>query len=160
MITDEQRESILGCIELCERFGMEPTVGRLEGFTGLRLTQAMIDEAMAPQVEPEPEPEWEPQRAIIDGVKVKSCRVIPAPENTPGRNTGYNWIPGLKHGDFVWHRNWGKLQFMRWDGGYCVTRHTADHYNPNAPTDYPRMGMIPKGSRFVADPHELWQEDI
>jgi len=159
MITDEQRESILGCIELCERFGMEPTLGRLEGFTGLRLTQDMVDAAKAPPALPEEEPEWFPCRTVIDGVKVKEARVVPAPAGTPGRPEGWNWIPGLAHGDSVWHRQYGRLVFLRWDGGHCVTRHTRDHYDPKAPAQYPRMGMIPAGSRFTAPAGELWVED-
>jgi len=159
-ITDEQRETIRGCMAMMERFGMDPkNLQRLEGFTGLRLTQAMVDEALTEPPEPEPEVEWEPKRTVIDGVKVRQARVIPAPPNTPGRLEGFNWIPGLKHGDSVWHLEWGRLLFLRYDGGSAVTRHTKEHLDPNAPASYPRMGAIPAGSLFTAPCAELWVED-
>ena len=114
---------------------------------------------MAEPEEPEAEPEWEPERRIIEGVQVKEARVIPAPPNTPGRLEGYNWIPGLKHGDFVYHEKWGKLKFLRYDGGQTVCAHTKEHLDPNAPPAYPRTGAIPAGSRFYAPCAELWVED-
>jgi len=157
---DEIRETIRGAAELCERFGMDPkNLRRLEGFTGLRLTQDMVDEARAEPEEPPAEPEWEPKRMAVDGIKVRQARVIPAPPNTPGRNAGFNWIPGLKHGDSVYHEQWGRLVFLRYDGGMCVTRHTREHLDPDAPPEYPRMGATPAGAKAWVDPHELWVED-
>jgi len=158
-ITDEQRDTIRGCIELCEKFGMKPTLDRLEGFTGLRLTQEMVDEAQREPEAPEPEPEWRPRRTVIDGVAVKEAHVIPAPPNTPGRLEGYLWIPGLKHGDSVWHEKWHRLKFLRYDGGDAVCEHTKEHLSPDAPPDYPRMGAIPVGGRYTAPLSELWVED-
>jgi len=139
---------------------MDPkNLRRLEGFTGLRLTQEMVDEALREPEEPAPEPEWEPERTVIDGVKVRQARVIPAPAGTPGRIEGYNWVPGLKHGDSVWHATWHRLIFLRYDGGVCVCRHTKEHLDPDAPPEYPRMGATPAGSKVWVDPHELWVED-
>ena len=118
----------------------------------------MVDAALDPDwtETPKAAPAFVPERRTIDGVAVVQARVIPAPANTPGRLEGCNWIEGLSPGDDVWHEKWGRLVFVRWDGGVCVTRHTREHLDPNAPPRWPRMGAIPADSKLWADPHELW----
>ena len=161
VITDEQRAQIRAAHQLCKMVGLDPTVRQLEGFSGLRLTQHMVNLALADPVqegaEPASAPETEiPEVRLIGGVRVVRAQVMSAPPGTPDRIEGYNWIPDLELGDSVWHEKWGRLIFLRWDGGYCVCEHTRTHLDPAAPADMPQLGAIPKGSKIHVDPNNLW----
>ena len=162
VITDEQRAQIRAAHQLCKMVGLDPTVRQLEGFSGLRLTHHMVHVALADPVQEEavlasaPEETEIPEVHVIGGVRVVRAQVILAPPNTPNRIEGYNWISGLEPGDSAWHEKWGRLIFLRWDGGYCVCEHTRTHLDPAAPADMPQLGAIPKGSKIHVDPNNLW----
>ena len=108
-----------------------------------------------------------PETDTIDGVSVRKVTAVPRPDNTPGGASGATYSPEIdklwKDNGYdpvpVYHKKYGKLLFLRWDGGAAVTEHTKEHLDPNAPAKYPRMGAIPKGGKFWAPVPELYVED-
>ena len=144
-MTKEIRDTILAVIALCERFGLEPTLDRIEGFSGLRLTQAMVDAALDPD-----------ERKVIAGIECRRYDVIARPVNTPGGQSGAAYVPEIERAVQVYHAKYGDCTFLRWDGGAAVVRIEHEWLDPDAPAGYPTMGATPAGARYWTPPQELW----